>query len=62
MHFCADGDMIETVLRTLISVNQLSIHGALSDLCDEYSSCQTRTGDLLWQSNLTYFSRQQTYW
>ena len=27
-HFCADGDTIETVLRTIISVNQLSIYGA----------------------------------
>ena len=32
-HFCADGDTIETVFRTIISVNQLSIYGAVSDLC-----------------------------
>ena len=43
-HFCADGDTIETVFRLIISVNQLSIYGAVSDLCEEYSSCQTRTG------------------
>ena len=43
IHFCADGDTIETVFRTLISVNQLSVYGAVSDLCEEYSSCQTRT-------------------
>ena len=28
-HFCAYGETIETVLRTIISVNQLSIYGAL---------------------------------
>ena len=44
IHFCADGDTIETVVHTIISVNQLSIYGAVSDLCEEYSSCQTRTG------------------
>ena len=44
IHFCADGDTIETVFRTIISVNQLSIYGAVSDLCDEYSACQVRTG------------------
>ena len=44
IHFRADGDTIETVLRTTISVNQLSIYGAASDVCEEYSSCQTRTG------------------
>ena len=37
-------DTIETVFRTIISVNQLSIYGAVSDLCDEYSACQARTG------------------
>ena len=43
-HFCADGNTIETVFRTVISVNQLSIYGAVSDLCEEYSICQTSTG------------------
>ena len=47
IHFCADGDTIETLFRTIISVNQLSIHGAVSDVCEEYSSCQTRTGRLV---------------
>ena len=44
IHFRADGDTIETVFRTIISVNQLSIYGAVSDLCDEYSASQARTG------------------
>ena len=35
---------IETVLRTIISVDQISIYGAVSDLCDECKSCQVRTG------------------
>ena len=44
IHFCADGDTVETVFRTIISANQLSIYGAVSDLCDEYSVCHARTG------------------
>ena len=47
IHFCADGGTIETVVRTIISVNQLSIYGAVSDLCEEYGSCRTRTGRLV---------------
>ena len=47
IHFCADGDTIELVFRTIISVNQLSIYGAVSKLCEEYCSCQTRTGRLV---------------
>ena len=44
IHFCADGDTIGTVFSTIISVNQLSIFGAVSDLCEEFSTCQARTG------------------
>ena len=43
IHFWADGDTVETVFRTIISVYHLSICGAVSDLCDEYSICQTST-------------------
>ena len=43
IHFCADGDTTETAPRTIISVNQLSIYGAASDVCEEYSTCQART-------------------
>ena len=43
-HFCADQGTIETVFRTIISVNQLSIYGAVSDLCEEYIARHVRTG------------------
>ena len=43
IHFCADCDTFETVFRTIISVNQLSINGAVSDLCEQYCSCRART-------------------
>ena len=42
IHFCGDGDTVETVSRTIISVNQLSIYGTVSDFCDDYSACQAR--------------------
>ena len=47
IHFCADEDTIETVFRSIISVNQLSIYGAVSDLCEEYGTCQTSTARLV---------------
>ena len=47
MRFCADEGTIETVFRTIIFVNQLSMYGAVSDLCEEYSICQTSTGRLV---------------
>ena len=44
IHCCADQDTITTVFRTITSVNQLSIHGAVSDFCDEYESFHDRMG------------------
>ena len=53
-HFCGDEKTVEVILRTLISVN-LSIHGAVADMCDELacriSDCSQRTGELVAQDN-----------
>ena len=51
IHFCGDDKTVEVVLRTIISVNQLSIYGAVEDMCDELacriSDCSERTGKLV---------------
>ena len=47
IHFCSGEGTIETVFRTIISVNQVSIYGAVSDLCEEYKACQVRTERLV---------------
>ena len=47
IHFCAVEGTIETVFRTIISVNQLSIYGTVSDLCDECKACHVRTRRLV---------------
>ena len=38
------GIRLKLFFRTIISVNQLSIYGAVSDLCEEYKACHVRTG------------------
>ena len=35
IHFNGSDETIELILRTIISVNQLSIYGAVADLCKE---------------------------
>ena len=35
IHFNGTDDTIELILRTVISVNQLSVYGAVADLCRE---------------------------
>ena len=44
IHYCADPGTTETVFRTITSVDQLSIYGAVSDLWEEYKTCHDRTG------------------
>ena len=35
LHFCADGETMETILRTIVCANQLSIHGAVAEECEK---------------------------
>ena len=44
VHFCADLYTITTVFRTITSVNQLSLYGAVAEMCEEYESFHDRTG------------------
>ena len=44
IHYCADLETIKTVLRTIISVNQLSLYGAVAEMCEEYETFHDRTG------------------
>ena len=45
-HFAADELTIETIFRIIISVNQLSIYGAVAATCEEFDSHQDRSGEL----------------
>ena len=47
IHYCGDEGTIETVFRKIISVNQLSIYGAVSDMCEECDTCHVRTERLV---------------
>ena len=48
IHYCADSGTIETFFfRTITSVNQLSLDGAVAEMCEECESCHDRTGRLV---------------
>ena len=47
IHFAADVDTIDTIYRIILSVNQLSIHGAVAALCEEFDSHQDGSGEIL---------------
>ena len=44
IHYCADLETIKTVVRTITSVNQLSLYGAVAEMCEEYETFHDRTG------------------
>ena len=44
IHFSADQDTADTIYCIILSVNQLSIYGAVAATCDEYESHQDSTG------------------
>ena len=44
IHYCADLGTIETVFRTIISPNQLSLYRAVAEMCEECDSCHDTTG------------------
>ena len=45
MHFAADQDTIDTIYRIILSVNQLSVYGAVAAICEEFEGHQDRTGE-----------------
>ena len=38
IYVCGDDGTVDVVLRTVISVNRLSVYGAVADMCDELAS------------------------
>ena len=43
IHYAADLETIETIFRIIISANQLSLYGAVAEICEEYESLHERT-------------------
>ena len=44
IHVTADYPIIETIFRIIISVNQLSLYGAVANICEEFEAHQDRSG------------------
>ena len=44
IHFAATQATIETAFRIIVSANQLSLYGAVADMCEEYESHHDRSG------------------
>ena len=45
IHFTADVDTIDAIYRIILSVNQLSVHGTVTAIYEEFEDHQDRTGE-----------------
>ena len=43
IHFGATQETIETIFRIIVSSNQLSLYGAVAEMCEEYESFHDRS-------------------
>ena len=43
IHYAADWETIVTNFRTIVSANQLSLYGAIAEICEEYETLHERT-------------------
>ena len=43
VHYAADLETIETSFRIIVSANQLSLYGAIAEMCEEYETLHERT-------------------
>ena len=44
IHCAADLESVETIFRMIVSANQLSLYGAVAEICEEYESHHERMG------------------
>ena len=44
IHFAADQETSETIFRIIVSANQLSLYGAVANMCEECESLHDRSG------------------
>ena len=44
IHCSADQATIETIFRIIVPANQLSLYGAVAEMCEEYESLHDRSG------------------
>ena len=44
IHFAATQEKIEVIFRIIVSANQLSLYGAVAEMCEEYETIHDRSG------------------
>ena len=61
IHYAADLETVETILCTTVSANQLSLYGAVAEMCEEYESLHERTGRPVVMGRAQYDQDRSSY-
>ena len=59
IHYCADLDTVRTVFRTIISANQLSLYGAVGEMCEEIGNPSRENGETRCDGTIKFFTRAE---
>ena len=59
IHSAADQETIETIFRIIVPANQLSLYGAVAEMCEEYESLHERTGHTVVGGTIKFLTRAQ---
>ena len=59
IHSAADQEAIETIFRIIVSASQLSLYGAVAEMCEEYESLHERTGATCCDGTIKFLTRAQ---
>ena len=57
IHCVADLETIETIFRIIFSANQLSLYGAIAEICEEYETFHERTGEIRCDGTIKFLAR-----
>ena len=59
IHYAADQETIETIFRIIVSANQLSLDGAVAEICEEYESLHEMNGATFCDGTIKFLTRAQ---
>ena len=57
IHFAANQETIETIFRIIVSASQLSLYGAVAEICEEYESPSRENGATCFDGTIKFLTR-----
>ena len=59
IQYAADLETVETIFRIILSANQLSLSGAVAEMCEEFESLHERSEETRCDGTIKFLTRAQ---